>query len=118
MWGFPAGVIVTDRLMTYMTPSEKPAEIASTMRRNVESSAAEWGLRSYFEVQRDADFLFAEYDRLVESYPDLWIAIYEGKVVAAARKHTGLLKLLESDGFDKRSAIIEFMSSTPQILVF
>lgn len=100
-----------------MTPSEKPPEFAATIQRNVSSSVTDSGLRSYIEVQRDLDFLSAEYDRLVETYHDQWIAIYEGKVVAAAEDHAVLSEHLNSDGVDRRCAIVFFMASTPQISV-
>jgi hypothetical protein len=100
-----------------MTPSEKLPEFAAIVQRNVKSSATDCSLRSYVEVQCDLDFLAEEYDRLVEIYPDQWIAIYDRKVVAADDDHSALLEHLGSDGVDARSAVVFFIASTPQIFV-
>ncbi len=59
-------------------------------------------------------WLVENYDRLRRKYRDSWVAIREGRVVAANKDHAKLLQMLEEVGDNAGlSTAIDFISTVP-----
>jgi hypothetical protein len=67
----------------------------------------------------DADFAYfaSHHDELARSYPDVFVAIMDGAVVAHGDRVEAVLAKLEARGLDPRSPVIAFVEATPRHLV-
>ncbi len=65
-------------------------------------------------AEANMKWLVENYDKLKRKYRDSWVAIRDGKVVAADKDHARLLQMLEEVG-DKagRTTAIDFISTVP-----
>ncbi len=59
-------------------------------------------------------WLVDNYDRLKRKYRESWVAVHDGKVVAADKDHARLLKMLEEVGDNTGpTTAIDFISAVP-----
>ncbi len=69
------------------------------------------------EALRDADedeaFWTSQFERLVRQFPDQFVAVRDGEVVAAASRLEDLLSALSARGLDPQQARIRFIPSDP-----
>src|SRR5437870_1342172 len=60
--------------------------------------------------QKDAQLLSAKREQLLKTYPEQWVAIYEGKVAAAAPTLQHLVDHLKQLEIPRGRAAVRFMS--------
>lgn len=57
----------------------------------------------------DEDYLNAHYHEMKAEYPDQWVVVYKGKVVANDKDHTRLLKELRAQGIEPGLVLPQFV---------
>ena len=67
-------------------------------------------------AERDSQWLDKNYSKLLEKYPDNFVAINNGKFVDASKNFQELLKKVESKKLDPANIMIEFVSKIKRIL--
>jgi hypothetical protein len=67
--------------------------------------------------QRDTDYFLAHRDALLRRYPDQWVGIYQGRVVAAAPELGALLATLREQGVPAGRAYIQLLAQQPELLI-
>ena len=58
-----------------------------------------------------------EYPRLVQQYPDKWIAMGKDGVVAAAVTRTQVLEAVDRKGVARSQTVVDFMDTDPPVLI-
>ena len=67
-------------------------------------------------AERDAQWLDKNYSKLLEKYPDSFVAINNGEFVDASKNFQELLKKVESKKLNPANVMIEFVSKIKRIL--
>ena len=71
-------------------------------------------IRAMFaEARREQAFWEEHYPRLVEQFPDQFIAVHEGEVIAVATHPYELAETIRAAGFEPRQVWSSFMMATP-----
>ncbi len=73
--------------------------------------------RSLREFQRSARVLSSNQPRLVDEYPDQWIAVSDGTVVAHGDKLNIVLRQIDQKGIDRSDVIVRFIERTQRTLI-
>lgn len=73
--------------------------------------------RSIEAFQKDVECLAAQKVELTERYPNEWVAVFEGAVVAHSRQSRELLRQLRAKDLVHRSPVIQFLSTKPMTLI-
>ena len=68
------------------------------------------------EFQRSARVLSRNQPRLVDEYPDQWIAVSDGTVVAHGDKLDKVLRQIDQKGIDRSDVIVRFIERTQRTL--
>ena len=69
------------------------------------------------EFRRNTDYLESNYAELVKQYPNQWVAIHEGSIVAVGTALKSVQRKLDRKGIGRSNAIIEFLDKEPRILI-
>ena len=69
------------------------------------------------EANRELAFWRDHYQEFIEKYPDQFVAVYNGEVVAANPDLFGLVAELEKLGLKPRQVWSEFIEATPRTLI-
>jgi hypothetical protein len=92
--------------------------VEATIERNVDQSRIELPSdRSLDDFQRDAEYLAKHEQYLIAKYPDEWIAIYDGEVVAHSSQLRELKRVLRTKRLPLNAVVIEYLSRTPVTLI-
>ena len=62
-------------------------------------------------------FSSSQYTRLVEKYPDKWIAVTAGKVEAHGDSYEAVLQMICEKGLPRESTIIQFIEKDPITMI-
>ena len=62
-------------------------------------------------------FTTSKYNRLVEKYPDKWIAVTAGRVEAHGDSYEAVLQMICEKGLPRDSTIIEFIETDPITMI-
>ncbi len=54
--------------------------------------------------------LSSHHKRMIESYPEQWVAIYDGKVKAHETEYDALLSQIDSKGIPRRLTIVRYIT--------
>ena len=73
--------------------------------------------RSLREFQRSARLLSGNQPRLIDEYPDQWVALSDNSVVAHGKALETVLQLLDTKGIDRADVIVRFIERTKRTLV-
>ncbi len=73
--------------------------------------------RSLREFQRSARVLSSNQPRLVDEYPDQWIAVSDGTVVAHGDKLEKVLRQIDQKGIRRFEVIVRFIERTQRTLI-
>ena len=73
--------------------------------------------RGLEEFSRSAR-VFSEVDpRLIEDYPEQWVAVINGDVAAVAPTFKGVMAYLDEHGLPRAQAMVRFVSPTPRTMI-
>lgn len=67
--------------------------------------------------EKDSNAFFSQEKRLLEQYPQQWVAFYDGKVQAHGPTHETVLKEVEKRGLPKGRVIIRFLDQSERPLI-
>jgi hypothetical protein len=67
--------------------------------------------------RKDGEYLEEHRKELLEQYPEQWVAIFNGEVVAAAEDHEELLDQLEANRIPVGQARREYLTRSEDILI-
>ncbi len=90
----------------------------SSIQRNIEPD--EWlkeAAQRFTGLHQDAVYLEANWQALLEQYPDEWIALLDGSVVAHGHEHSVLLHSVREMGLHQAWPLIEFLDTRPVKLI-
>ena len=62
-------------------------------------------------------FTTSKYNRLVEKYPDKWIAVTAGRVEAHGDSYEAVLQMICEKGLPHESTIIQFIEKDPITMI-
>ena len=62
-------------------------------------------------------FTTSKYNRLVEKYPDKWIAVTAGRVEAHGDSYEAVLQMICEKGLPRESTIIQFIEKDPITMI-
>ncbi len=74
-------------------------------------------LTEHLQFCADVDFLESDWDQMVEDYPDCFIAVYHGDVVATGSILADVLAELDQLNVPRRLAAIEYAASNPKRMI-
>ena len=69
------------------------------------------------EFQRSARVLSENQPRLIDEYPDQWIAVSDGTVVAHGYKLDKVLRQIDQNGIHRSDIIVRFIERTQRTLI-
>lgn len=76
------------------------------------------GAKEAFDrFRHDVEFVGREKRRLLEQYPEEWIAIFQGKVVAHHKDLEQLIRALNAKNVSPEDAVVDFITRREQVLV-
>jgi len=90
------------------------------------TNAAERGFRSFLESEHardqaaslsDVTYIAEHHDALLEQYPEKWIAVHDGKVVAVGRDFPELKRKVEESGIVITRTVAVFLTREKHNLV-
>ena len=64
-----------------------------------------------------AMFLSSNRPRLIERYPDQWVALFDNRVQAHGDELTSVLEELDAKGLPRERAIVRYLDTKPRTLV-
>jgi hypothetical protein len=73
--------------------------------------------RELARFRKSAQLLSSQRARLIERYPEQWVAVYDGKVRAHGRTLEATLKQLDEDGIPRAHTAIGFVSENDQTMI-
>ena len=77
----------------------------------------ETAARSLREFQRSERVLSSNQPRLIDEYPDQWIAVSDGTVVAHGHRLDKVLRQIDQKGIHRFEVIVRFMERTQRTLI-
>ena len=77
----------------------------------------ETAARSLREFQRSARVLSSNQPRLIDEYPDQWVAVSDGTVVAHGNSLNKVLRKVDKKGVCRSDVIVRFMERTQRTLI-
>ena len=69
------------------------------------------------QFKEDGGFVRLNFVELVKQYPEQWIAVYKGKVVAADKELQALASKLSLEGFPLSRVVLEYMTEKKVVRV-
>jgi len=73
--------------------------------------------RSLREYQRSARVLSSNQPRLIDEYPDQWVAVSDSKVIANGKDVQRVLQQVDRKGFKRSDILIRFIERTQRTLI-
>lgn len=73
--------------------------------------------RSIDAYRADVQYLADNKADLTEKYPNEWVAVLEGRVIAHSRQNRELLKQLRNSGLLQKSPVIYYLTTKPSTLI-
>jgi hypothetical protein len=71
------------------------------------------GMARRFQRARDErDYWDRHHSKLLAQYPDEWVAVHDGRVIAHAQHVWDLLQRLERQGIDPRDSWMTYLNAT------
>lgn len=70
--------------------------------------------KAWKEAERERAFWEANYGHLLEHYPDQFVAVHDGKVVATGTDLLALTDELKTKGIEPQAAWVRFMTADPR----
>jgi len=67
-------------------------------------------------AEKDAKWLNNNYSKLLENYPDQFVAIHDGNFIDASKNFDDLISKIENKRFNPSNVLIEFISKIKKIL--
>jgi hypothetical protein len=67
----------------------------------------------------EAERIFWEdhYSKFVPRYPDKFVAVHEGEVIASGAELDSVLREVQATGVDRREVWVRFIAATPRTLI-
>ena len=69
------------------------------------------------EFHEVVDLMRKERARLMDEYPDQWVAMGKGGVVVVGNSIDGVLKKADAQGMKRGEVVIEFLETDPPLLI-
>ena len=67
--------------------------------------------------RRSATRLSTDRPRMIEQFPDQWVALYLGRVEAHAEEYDTVLRMIDEKGIPREHAIVRFIESEPSTMI-
>ena len=74
-------------------------------------------LAEHLQFCKDSDYLSSIWTQVRRDYPDQYVAVYEGRIVAADGTLRGVLKRMDSEGVPKNHTVLRFASKNPRRMI-
>lgn len=95
------------------------ASLNVELRQAMKSVGGRKGFKEQAEQYRsDSEYLEQNQERLLQEYPEQWIAVYKGKVQAVANDARTLLEMIGRKQLSPNEVVISFLSSKETIALF
>ena len=69
------------------------------------------------EADRNSKYIEAHFEELLQQYPDRWIGVFQGQVVANSKSSRGLVEKLRAMDCLKKGAATRYMDTNPQVWI-
>jgi hypothetical protein len=73
--------------------------------------------RTFEEYRGDVEYLASHRDELTNLFPDQWIAVFDGRVVASSGSAEGLTPKLRKKSLQRAHAVIDYLFTKPVNLI-
>ncbi len=73
--------------------------------------------RSLRAFRKATSLLSSEHPRLIDKYPKRWVAIYRGKVKAAASTFNAVLAQVDKAGLPREEVILRFIDKNQRTMI-
>lgn len=80
-------------------------------------SITESDLKEMKQFREDRFFLETHKDELREKYPNQWVAIFNKKLIGRSGDLNSLINVLKKKGIPTGKVVIEFLSTTEDIMI-
>ncbi len=94
--------------------SNKAAVLSALAQMN---ERPEYTARSLQKFQRSAQALSSNQPRLIDEYPDKWVAVSNRTVVAHDDSLDGVLRQVDKKGLSRSEVIVRFIEQTQRTLI-
>lgn len=94
--------------------SNKAAVLSALAQMNERPESA---ARSLSKFQRSALILSRNQPRLIDEYPDQWVAVSDSTVVAHGKNLDTILRQVEKKGFHRSDVIVRFIEREQRTLI-
>ena len=71
----------------------------------------------FYRFGRDVDYLNSIWAQVKKDYPDQYVAVYGGEIVANHRTLKKILAMLKTKGFPPNHTLIRFASKKPRRMI-
>lgn len=71
----------------------------------------------FYRFGRDVDYLNSIWAQVKKDYPDQYVAVYDGEIVASHRELEKVVATLKSKGFPPNHTLVRFASRKPLKLI-
>ena len=71
----------------------------------------------WLSYERSADAFTHRYEEFLELYPDQWIGLHNGEVIAHHSSHQEVLQVADAKHIDRPTLYTEFVTSKPIIMI-
>lgn len=94
--------------------SNKAAVLSALAQMNERPDSAARSLRKF---QRSAWILSSNQPRLIDEYPDQWVAVSDSTVVAHGKNLDTILRQVEKKGIHRSDVIVRFIERAQRTLI-
>ncbi len=94
----------------FIFPEEDGVALVDGLPRILDHEA--WDKRSE-QMRNDHKYFSVHRDELLEKYPDQWVSVYKGEVIAVGPDHIGVLKKLDALGIHRTLPETQRMNTNP-----
>ena len=74
-------------------------------------------LAAFRQFCADVEYLDSHWDRVAETYPDSYIAVYGGRIVAAHEALKDLLAQMDREGAPRNFTVVRYASSKSELWI-
>lgn len=69
------------------------------------------------DLHKSARILSSQRQRLIEKYPQKWVALYQGAIGASAPTYSQLLSRIDRENISRSSVIVRFISKNIKTMI-
>ncbi len=74
-------------------------------------------LGAHLQFCKDVDYFNSVWPEVLARFPDRYVAVYKGGIVADHETLSGILEAMDADGIPRHQAVLRYVASKPRKMI-